>query len=83
MQSAGYDPRAEAISDEADPNAMVLLGGLAYEDTSLFNVHFLDEILALTPSSASYFDVGTLDGYLETNRVLSQPNSEELLSCPR
>jgi len=34
-------------------------------------------------AGASYFDVGTLDGYLETNRILSQPNSEELLSCPK
>jgi dTDP-glucose pyrophosphorylase len=34
-------------------------------------------------NGASYFDVGTLDGYLETNRILSQPNSEELLSCPK
>jgi len=34
-------------------------------------------------AGASYFDVGTLDGYLEANRLLSQPNSEELLSCPR
>jgi dTDP-glucose pyrophosphorylase len=31
-------------------------------------------------AGASYFDVGTLDGYLEANRVLSQPNCEELLS---
>jgi NDP-sugar pyrophosphorylase family protein len=34
-------------------------------------------------AGASYFDVGTLDGYLEANRVLSQPNCEELLSCPK
>ena len=34
-------------------------------------------------AGASYFDVGTLDGYLEANRILSQPNCEELLSCPK
>jgi len=34
-------------------------------------------------AGASYFDVGTLDGYLETNRILSQHNSEELHSCPK
>lgn len=43
-----------------DPSATVVMGGLAYENTSLFNVNFLDQILQFTPSAAAYFDVANV-----------------------
>ncbi|MBI2865082.1 MAG: hypothetical protein HYX94_11030 [Chloroflexi bacterium] len=45
----------------ADPTSQVLFGGLAHEDVAVFNMNFIDQVLAA--GGANYFDVMNIHYY--------------------